>query len=544
MWPDNDIDKAFQRLNPPEPEPTPFPLDAWLRLETQLDQAVMARTVRRKLWRYFAAEVAVVALVWLGWLLWPAGPAAPTREATGKAQLGHAAGAPGLTGPGRVSHPRTPAAAGASADQPTSLVVPIPAPVPAAGAAPAAAATAPVATAPAAAPVAVESVAAAPASANQAAAIAQAPRLLTVVTPSALRPSARRQMPDGRAAALGPANGGAGTPEAFALKIPKKKPGSNASFPVAAAAANSRTPGAAGNARVRSAASRAALVPAERPMRRRGQPAGPRALGRADREAPAMATLNADGSARTPAADATDLAARPVPLRQPGPAELPVSLPAPALSAVVGSPADARPLVPAPAPRFYIGLVGAADVSTVRFAGAPRALPSAGVTLEYRLTERLRLTTGLLRAPKQYTARREDYDWGAYRTPVYQRDFQDVAGACTVLDVPLNLRYDAVVRPQYRLFGSAGLSSFFMQRERYSYDWTDQAGLHSWEMNVVNENQHWLSILNVSAGYERRLSARWSAQAEPYLKLPLAGVGLGKVRLASGGVLLGLKRGF
>ncbi|GAC1594700.1 MAG: hypothetical protein NVS3B25_17730 [Hymenobacter sp.] len=82
MWSDNDIDTAFQRLNPPEPTPTSFPLDAWLRLETQLDKALIEREVRRKLWRHFAAEVAVVALVALGWLLWPGRPAAPTGRAT------------------------------------------------------------------------------------------------------------------------------------------------------------------------------------------------------------------------------------------------------------------------------------------------------------------------------------------------------------------------------------------------------------------------------------------------------------------------------
>ena len=59
----------FQRLAPAEPEATPFALDAWLRLETQLDKAVIERAVRRRLWRYFAAEVAVVILVALGWLL-------------------------------------------------------------------------------------------------------------------------------------------------------------------------------------------------------------------------------------------------------------------------------------------------------------------------------------------------------------------------------------------------------------------------------------------------------------------------------------------
>src|SRR6476659_1239463 len=82
MWSDNDIDNAFRRLDPAEPDPTPFPLDAWLKLEAGLDQAVIDRAVRRRLWQFFAAEVAVVALVGLGWSLWPAsGPAIASTKA-------------------------------------------------------------------------------------------------------------------------------------------------------------------------------------------------------------------------------------------------------------------------------------------------------------------------------------------------------------------------------------------------------------------------------------------------------------------------------
>ena len=60
MWSDNDIDEAFQRLQPPGPEPRPFTLDAWLRLQEGLDKAAIEHAVRQKLWRYFATEVALL----------------------------------------------------------------------------------------------------------------------------------------------------------------------------------------------------------------------------------------------------------------------------------------------------------------------------------------------------------------------------------------------------------------------------------------------------------------------------------------------------
>ena len=211
---------------------------------------------------------------------------------------------------------------------------------------------------------------------------------------------------------------------------------------------------------------------------------------------------------------------------------------------MVSVPNDAPLPVPVQQPRFYVGVVGAPDVTTVKFASVQSPLLNFGVTLEYRLTNRLRLTTGLLRSTKQYTARREDYDWGTFSTQVAKYDFKDVEGTCQVLDVPLNLRYDILTQPQYKVFGSLGLSSFFMQRERYSYPYVYQNMARYAEWEVVNANRHLFSIVNLSFGYERSLSTRWSLQAEPYLKLPLGGVGVGKVQLVSGGIFFGAKYGF
>ena len=194
--------------------------------------------------------------------------------------------------------------------------------------------------------------------------------------------------------------------------------------------------------------------------------------------------------------------------------------------------------------RLYVGLVAAPDVSTVKFASVEAPKLNGGLTLDYRLGNRLRLSTGLLRSNKQYVARRADYDWGAYQARVYSRNFSDVDGTCTVLDVPLNLRYDLLVRPRYRLVGTVGLSSFFMQREQYAYDWTDATGPHTWTGTAVNQNRHYFSIFNLAAGAEYDLGGRWSLLAEPYVKVPLAGVGLGKVKLTSAGVYVGVKYGF
>ena len=153
-------------------------------------------------------------------------------------------------------------------------------------------------------------------------------------------------------------------------------------------------------------------------------------------------------------------------------------------------------------PRLYVGLVAAPDVSTVQFADVQGARLHLGLTLEYRLGPRWRVATGLQRSTNNSYARREDYDWTNYPR-AQTRDFGWVEGQCSVLDIPLNLRYDAVVQGHARWFGAAGLSSFFMQRENYSYDYLENGTCKRWDMpGLVNANRHLFSVLNLSAGYE------------------------------------------
>ena len=224
-------------------------------------------------------------------------------------------------------------------------------------------------------------------------------------------------------------------------------------------------------------------------------------------------------------------------------ADQPASAPLPAALTPVASPELPLPTV-VRQPRLFLGVVAAPDVSTVKFADVQAPRLNVGLTLEYRLGQRWRVATGLQRSTKAYYARREDYDWTNYPR-AQTRDFSWVDGECTVLDVPLNLRYDAVVRAHGRWFGTAGLSSFFMQRENYSYDYLDSGTTKNWELpSLVNVNHHLFSVLNLSAGYEYSLGTHWRLQAEPYAKVPLAGVGAGKVKLLSGGVYFGLKYGF
>lgn len=218
------------------------------------------------------------------------------------------------------------------------------------------------------------------------------------------------------------------------------------------------------------------------------------------------------------------------------------------LSLTSTHPADSLNQKPRPllsAYRFRVGLVGAPEFSTVRADRLVKPGSSLGVTLEYQLGRRWRVSAGYLYTNKLYAARGTDYTLPAGYTMPHGYVISNVDAACRIVDIPFNLRYDLWQRPRYQLFVSAGLSSLLMRREQYTYDYDLVYGKpvapYSWELD--NGSQHVLKVLNLSAGYERAVGLRWTVQAEPFVKLPLAGVGFGAVRLSSAGVFFSLKYG-
>ena len=77
-----------------------------------------------------------------------------------------------------------------------------------------------------------------------------------------------------------------------------------------------------------------------------------------------------------------------------------------------------------------------------------------------------------------------------------------------------------------------------MKKETYNYSYKSAGGQPYYRTySFDNINKHLFSVLSLSAGYQFNLSPKISFSAEPYIKIPLNGVGYGKVKLKETGVL-------
>lgn len=192
--------------------------------------------------------------------------------------------------------------------------------------------------------------------------------------------------------------------------------------------------------------------------------------------------------------------------------------------------------------RWELSAVFGPDFSNVGFVSPEKTGMNIGLMVGYRITDRVSVQTGILYSRKYYTAVGDAYN----RFPAYNMNntylkMKWVEAYSFMWDVPINIRYDFILRKKQRAFVSAGLSSYILNKEdlQYYFTYYGDPGYRAW-INPENSS-YWMSAFNLSAGYEQRISKTFSIQAEPFLKIPTGEIGYGNINLNSLGMFLSLK---
>ena len=164
---------------------------------------------------------------------------------------------------------------------------------------------------------------------------------------------------------------------------------------------------------------------------------------------------------------------------------------------------------------------------------------SAGLAFGVGVTKRLSLRTGIQYSMKGYHANNYAYKFNNERI---QGLITEVDATCAVLEMPLLASYRITENYKRSIDLNAGISSYFMLKEDYTFKYTSTYGNQDRLVERRNENQHYLSVVDLSATYFIKLKKeRVKLGFEPFLKIPLTGVGEGKVKLKSSGISLRLR---
>ncbi|MDQ3536648.1 MAG: hypothetical protein M3421_13590 [Bacteroidota bacterium] len=190
--------------------------------------------------------------------------------------------------------------------------------------------------------------------------------------------------------------------------------------------------------------------------------------------------------------------------------------------------------------KFNISILLSPDFSSVKLRNINGTGLNTGVSFEYSLSKRWRISTGIISSRKIYDVQNEQ---GGYSNPS-PNGLESINASCGIIDIPLNIRYNIFYSEKGSAFLSSGLSTYLMLREDYQFNYNTYYNKYSEEVSIKRENNHYFQILNFSLGYEKHLNKRLSLQGEPFLKVPLKEVGYGKIKLISMGAFISLKYRF
>lgn len=191
-------------------------------------------------------------------------------------------------------------------------------------------------------------------------------------------------------------------------------------------------------------------------------------------------------------------------------------------------------------PRVEIGLTGDIDYSFIKTTHTNKPGYGAGLSLSYNLSPRWSVSSGFIFTRKNYGADGEDYHPPKHYWTNYV-DLKGLEGYCEMWDIPLNVRYNLTTKNKLQWFASTGLSTYIMQKQYYKYYYraNNLPDIKDWQ-NTSQEN-YLFSVLNLSAGFQKKLNRTTSLQVEPFMKLPLHGIGFGKMDIATYGMLFSVK---
>lgn len=184
---------------------------------------------------------------------------------------------------------------------------------------------------------------------------------------------------------------------------------------------------------------------------------------------------------------------------------------------------------------LYAGIAAGLDVTTVKLNEVNKIGNSQALIVGYRINNHWSAETGIMWDNKKYYSPGEYFNKSRTNIPAASQ-IHYINGICRMFEVPLNVKYDFNSKKKSGFYIAAGLSSYLMKKENYEYYATNNGNYYEGKRTYKNSTNNIFSVANINGGYQFIFKNNNSLRIEPYLKVPLSGLGIGKLPFMSTGI--------
>lgn len=185
---------------------------------------------------------------------------------------------------------------------------------------------------------------------------------------------------------------------------------------------------------------------------------------------------------------------------------------------------------------FYAGILYSRDKSSIGFESNKGQGYSWQFLAGYRFGKRWSIESGIHIEKKEY------YTTGTHTNKAFLNPVGTILwieSESRLLEIPLAIKYDILLKKKQNLFASAGVSSYIINREDFEYEEEVYGVIQKSSVAFTKASGNLFSTINFSLGYQYKFGKIGSIRIEPYINLPVSGIGKGESPIISRGIYAG-----
>lgn len=191
-------------------------------------------------------------------------------------------------------------------------------------------------------------------------------------------------------------------------------------------------------------------------------------------------------------------------------------------------------------PSIYYGISAGAALNQVKGQHTTKPGLSTGLIVGLQVNKKLSVETGVQITQKKYYAQGEYFTPKAGAMPPGMK-VTSLTGTSTFIEVPVSIKYNFSNKKNV-FYGKAGVSTYLMTKESNAYKSVVSGQPQDINSTYKNTSFYPAAQLNIGAGYQQPLGKKINIRVEPYIQIPLRGMGLGSLPVTTTGVQLILTR--
>ena len=187
---------------------------------------------------------------------------------------------------------------------------------------------------------------------------------------------------------------------------------------------------------------------------------------------------------------------------------------------------------------LYAGIIIGAGFGEVKSQGLTKPGLEGGIRAGYRFNTKFSIETGLLFSKKYYYSDGEYFKMKTASMPAGMQVLS-LTGSSALFEIPIKIKYNIQAMSKNNFFTTVGLTSYIMTKEKNNY----LALINGSKQNITTtynkSNKYLAAAIDISAGYEIKINHNKTLRIEPYLQVPLTGIGVGTMPVMSTGLHIG-----